>query len=202
MFLKSLDRKKSFALQLLITHIRMSRMGPKSVFIDKLYAFTSSENVCQGKTSSRAFLLILIRFGVVLLVYSFLKGHSSIVSLFSVPEVRITGDSEMHVEAGSSVALKCLVSKGLHRPKYVHWYRDKVRLVNSLRDGVTIVDNVDDLPAADNDGGGADDGGGVCDAKPAVQAAPRLARPRAYVVDVCDAPRPAELSGSLAEFTH
>ena len=77
----------------------------------------------------------------------------------SVPEVRITGDSEMHVEAGSSVALKCLVSKGLHRPKYVHWYRDKVRLVNSLRDGVTIVDNVDDVSdAVGRGGGGGDDG--------------------------------------------
>ena len=44
----------------------------------------------------------------------------------------------MHVEAGSSIALKCLVSKGLHRPKFVFWYRDKVRLVNSYTDGVTI----------------------------------------------------------------
>ena len=71
--------------------------------------------------------------------------------------MRITGDSEMHVEAGSSVALKCLVSKGLHRPKYVHWYRDKVRLVNSLRDGVTIVDNVDDISDAVGRGGGGGD---------------------------------------------
>ena len=44
----------------------------------------------------------------------------------------------MHVETGSSIALKCLVSKGLHRPKFVFWYRDKVRLVNSYSDGVTI----------------------------------------------------------------
>jgi len=66
-----------------------------------------------------------------------------------VPEVRITGaESEMHVEAGSSIALKCLVSKGLHRPKFVFWYRDKVRLVNSYTDGVTIKDNVDEIPTA------------------------------------------------------
>ena len=48
----------------------------------------------------------------------------------------------MHVEAGSSVALKCLVNKAMYRPRFVFWYRNKVRLVNSDEDGVTIVDDV------------------------------------------------------------
>ena len=48
----------------------------------------------------------------------------------------------MHVEAGSSVVLKCSVKDYLTKPTYIFWYRDNERLIHE--NGVTIVDNVDD----------------------------------------------------------
>ena len=83
--------------------------------------------------------VVAMRFGIKNVALRNENIHCIFLLFFPVPEVRITGaESEMHVEAGSSIALKCLVSKGLHRPKFVFWYRDKVRLVNSYTDGVTI----------------------------------------------------------------
>ena len=63
-----------------------------------------------------------------------------------MPSVSISGDKEMHVEAGSSVVLKCSVSDYLTKPTFIFWYRDDQRLIHS-ENGVTIVDNVDN----DND---------------------------------------------------
>lgn len=60
-----------------------------------------------------------------------------------VPSVSISGDKEMHVEAGSSVVLKCSVSDYLTKPTFIFWYRDDQRLIHS-ENGVTIVDNVND----------------------------------------------------------
>jgi hypothetical protein len=66
--------------------------------------------------------------------------------IFSVPNVRIIGDPEMHVEAGSSVALRCIVTNAMLRPKFVFWYRDKHGLSNSrssyARESITITDNI------------------------------------------------------------
>ena len=63
-----------------------------------------------------------------------------------VPNVKIIGDPEMHVEAGSSVALRCIVTNAMLRPKFVFWYRDKVGLSNSrtsyARESITITDNI------------------------------------------------------------
>ena len=60
-----------------------------------------------------------------------------------MPSVSISGDKEMHVEAGSSVVLKCSVSDYLTKPTFIFWYRDDQRLIHS-ENGVTIVDNVND----------------------------------------------------------
>ena len=66
--------------------------------------------------------------------------------MFSVPNVKIIGDPEMHVEAGSSVALRCVVTNAMLRPKFVFWYRDKQGLSNSrssyTRESITITDNI------------------------------------------------------------
>ena len=66
--------------------------------------------------------------------------------LFSVPSVSISGDKEMHVEAGSSVVLKCSVKGFLAsdggRPNHIWWYRDKERLLDGVN-GVSVEDNVD-----------------------------------------------------------
>ena len=60
--------------------------------------------------------------------------------------MKIIGDPEMHVEAGSSVALRCVVTNAMLRPKFVFWYRDKQGLSNSRssysRDSITITDNI------------------------------------------------------------
>ena len=52
----------------------------------------------------------------------------------------------MHVEAGSSVALRCIVTNAMLRPKFVFWYRDKLGLSNSktsyARESITITDNI------------------------------------------------------------
>ncbi len=49
----------------------------------------------------------------------------------------------MHVEAGSSVVLKCSVSNYLTKPTYIFWYRDEDRLVDGAgHNGVSIEDNV------------------------------------------------------------
>ena len=61
---------------------------------------------------------------------------------FAVPSVSISGEKEMHVEAGSSVVLKCSVSDYLQRPTFIFWYRNNERLVNGLS-GISITDNVD-----------------------------------------------------------
>ena len=65
---------------------------------------------------------------------------------FLVPNVKIIGDPEMHVEAGSSVALRCIVTNAMLRPKFVFWYRDKHGLSNSrssyAKDSITITDNI------------------------------------------------------------
>jgi len=58
-----------------------------------------------------------------------------------VPHVSIAGDKEMHVEAGSSVVLKCTVSDYLKRPTYIFWYLNDQRLVSSAPD-IGIEDNV------------------------------------------------------------
>ena len=62
---------------------------------------------------------------------------------FAVPSVSISGEKEMHVEAGSSVVLKCSVSDYLKRPTFIFWYRDDERLVDGYSNGlVTIEDNL------------------------------------------------------------
>ena len=65
---------------------------------------------------------------------------------FVVLNVKIIGDPEMHVEAGSSVALRCIVTNAMLRPKFVFWYRDKQGLSNSrssyAKDSITITDNI------------------------------------------------------------
>ena len=52
----------------------------------------------------------------------------------------------MHVEAGSSVVLKCSVKDFLAsdggRPNHIWWYRNKERLLDGVN-GVSVEDNVD-----------------------------------------------------------
>lgn len=56
-----------------------------------------------------------------------------------VPSVKIQGDKEIYIESGSSVALRCVISNWLIKPKVVFWYRDGVRLLDGFN-GVTTND--------------------------------------------------------------
>ena len=66
-----------------------------------------------------------------------------ILIYISVPSVSISGEKEMHVEAGSEVVLQCSVKDYLKKPTFIFWYLDNERLLHDTS-GVTIVDNVDD----------------------------------------------------------
>ena len=50
--------------------------------------------------------------------------------IFTVPSVQIVGDREVHVKAGTSVTLKCLISNCLEEPAYVFWYHGERRLLD------------------------------------------------------------------------
>ena len=47
-----------------------------------------------------------------------------------MPSVQIVGDREVHVKAGTSVTLKCLISNCLEEPAYVFWYHGERRLLD------------------------------------------------------------------------
>ena len=49
---------------------------------------------------------------------------------FSVPSVKILGDKEMYVKAGTAVTLRCLISNCLEEPAYVFWYHGDRRLLD------------------------------------------------------------------------
>ena len=68
--------------------------------------------------------------------------------------MKIIGEPEMPVEARSSVALRCIVTNAILRPRFVYWYRDKVVLWNSrtlyARESITIRDDINkNLDGAD-----------------------------------------------------
>lgn len=50
-----------------------------------------------------------------------------------IPTVKIQGDREMYVESGSRVALRCIISHWLTKPRVVFWYRNGVRLVSGIQ---------------------------------------------------------------------
>ena len=57
-----------------------------------------------------------------------------------MPSVQIVGDREVHVKAGTSVTLKCLISNCLEEPAYVFWYHGERRLL----------DDDDQIPGKEN----------------------------------------------------
>lgn len=59
-----------------------------------------------------------------------------------MPKVEITGVPEMHVEVGSSVTIRCVVTNAMLRPQFIFWYRDKTHLVTNAKEGIIITDDV------------------------------------------------------------
>ena len=47
-----------------------------------------------------------------------------------MPSVKILGDKEMYVKAGTAVTLRCLISNCLEEPAYVFWYHGDRRLLD------------------------------------------------------------------------
>ena len=61
----------------------------------------------------------------------------------------------MYVESGSPVALRCVISHWLTKPRVVFWYRNGIRLVS----GVRGLSTHDELMIGRNSGGGGGGGG-------------------------------------------
>jgi len=55
-----------------------------------------------------------------------------------VPSVKILGDREVHANAGTAVAVRCLISNVLSAPSYVFWHHGDKRLLDE-RGAVSIV---------------------------------------------------------------
>ncbi|XP_077290165.1 lachesin-like isoform X2 [Arctopsyche grandis] len=47
-----------------------------------------------------------------------------------VPKIEIVGEAELYVKAGSTVSLRCVISRSLEEPAYIFWYRDSERVLN------------------------------------------------------------------------
>ncbi|TRY67184.1 hypothetical protein TCAL_02289 [Tigriopus californicus] len=50
-----------------------------------------------------------------------------------VPKVRIIGNKDIHVQAGSEVQLKCVVSQAVEHPSFIVWYHNDKMVVSSGR---------------------------------------------------------------------
>lgn len=49
---------------------------------------------------------------------------------FTVPKIEIVGESDLYVKAGSTVSLRCVITRSLEEPAYIFWYRDSERVLN------------------------------------------------------------------------
>jgi hypothetical protein len=49
---------------------------------------------------------------------------------FAVPKIEIVGESELYVKAGSTVSIRCVITRSLEEPAYIFWYRDSERVLN------------------------------------------------------------------------
>ena len=58
------------------------------------------------------------------------RENSNSKILLPVPSVKILGDKEMYVKAGTAVTLRCLISNCLEEPAYVFWYHGDRRLLD------------------------------------------------------------------------
>lgn len=47
-----------------------------------------------------------------------------------VPSIQIIGESDIHVKAGSSVNIKCVITQSLEEPAYIFWYHDERRVLD------------------------------------------------------------------------
>ena len=52
--------------------------------------------------------------------------------------MKILGDPEVHVNSGSPVSIRCLVSSILDMPSYVFWYRGTERVMHDKERGINI----------------------------------------------------------------
>ena len=47
-----------------------------------------------------------------------------------VPNIEIIGDSDIHVKAGSTVSIKCVITQSLEEPAYIFWYHNDRRVLD------------------------------------------------------------------------
>ncbi len=66
-------------------------------------------------------------------------GFHSALFAAAVPSVKILGDPEVHVNSGTSVSLRCLISNVLDVPSYVFWHHGATRLLDDGGKRVSIL---------------------------------------------------------------
>lgn len=49
---------------------------------------------------------------------------------FTVPNIEIIGESDIHVKAGSTVSIKCVITQSLEEPAYIFWYHNERRVLD------------------------------------------------------------------------
>lgn len=47
-----------------------------------------------------------------------------------VPKIEIVGESDLFVKAGSTVSLRCVITRALEEPAYIFWYHNNERVLN------------------------------------------------------------------------
>lgn len=56
----------------------------------------------------------------------------------SVPKTKMEGPPEVYVKAGSTVNLRCTISRTLEEPAYMFWYKDSERVLNHDRSLISM----------------------------------------------------------------
>lgn len=50
--------------------------------------------------------------------------------IFAVPNIEIVGESDIHVKAGSTVSIKCVITQSLEDPSFIFWYHNANRVLD------------------------------------------------------------------------
>lgn len=58
--------------------------------------------------------------------------------MISVPKTKMEGPPEVYVKAGSTVNLRCTISRTLEEPAYIFWYQDSERVLNNDRSLISL----------------------------------------------------------------
>lgn len=67
-----------------------------------------------------------------------MKLYFTCEMIFAVPKTKMEGLPEVYVKAGSTVNLRCTISRTLEEPAYIFWYQDSERVLNNDRSFISM----------------------------------------------------------------